>query len=283
MLKNLFKKHAESIIKKYGRGYYRATFLFPREIREATWVYYTFVRLPDEIVDGASVTDRTSKLTAWIDAWNTALQHEGISENQSFDAFKKIMHEYRIPAEYSHSFLASMRQDLTVSTYATYADLEKYMYGAAVVVGFTMSHIIGFADGALPYARALGEAFQMTNFLRDIREDYEIRGRIYLPQEDMVRFNVTPNHIAQGIVDNAWKELMKFEIERTKALYQNGISGIRLLNPRGRRAVYAASLMYKEIIDMIEKNQYDVFSKRMVVSPFRKTVLLCKALCKRNL
>jgi phytoene synthase len=146
-----------------------------------------------------------------------------------------------------------------------------------------MSHIIGFTEGALPYARALGEAFQMTNFLRDIREDYEIRGRIYLPQEDLDRFGVTRENIAEGVVDAKWQALMKFEIERTRALYEKGVSGISLLHPRGRKAVYAAACMYKEILDMIEKNKYDVFSRRLVVSPFRKTMLLCKALWKRNL
>lgn len=125
------------------------------------------------------------------------------------------------------------------------------MYGSAVVVGYTMSCIIGYSGDALPHARALGEAFQMTNFLRDIREDYDERGRIYLPIEDMQRFGVTEDHIKEHRVDDAWRALMKFEIERTRTLYEYGVAGIALLNPRGRRAVYAAALMYKEILDLI--------------------------------
>ncbi len=282
MLKNLFKKRIENVIKKYGRGYYHATFLFPREIREATWVYYTFVRLADEIVDAESVSNREQKLTMWANEWRATLHSDTPSQNDSFNEFKKVMQCYAIPASYSFSFLKSMQQDLTVSTYETYADLERYMYGSAVVVGYTMSYIIGFDHDALPYARALGEAFQMTNFLRDICEDYEIRGRVYLPKEDMDRFGVTTQHIAEHRVDSTWQALMKFEIDRTRLLYEKGVSGIHMLHPRGRRAVYAAARMYKEILDMIESNKYDVFSKRAVVSPFRKTVLLCISLWKIN-
>ena len=274
---------AQSIIKRYGTGYYRATFLFPREIREATWTYYTFVRLPDEIVDGQAVTDREQKLAVWIQEWSDVASGTKVSDNDALHAFKRVTDEYHIPLEYSLSFLKSMQQDLTVSRYATYKELQEYMYGSAVVVGYTMSHIIGFTDGALPYAKALGEAFQMTNFLRDIKDDYDERGRIYIPQEDMDRFGVTEAHILNGVVDDAWQSLMKFEIARTRALYERGVAGIALLHPRGRRAVYAAALIYREILDQIEKSNYESFSHRIVVSPFRKTVLLLKALWKRNL
>lgn len=276
-------KKVRDIIKKYGTGYYRATFLFPREIRHATWIYYTFVRLPDEIVDGASVSDRTAKLATWIEKWNTYLEHRGITDVEVFRSFAEVMDEYAIPAEYAASFLEVMRQDLSVTRYETYRDLEGYMYGAAVVVGYTMSHIVGFNDGALPHAKALGEAFQMTNFLRDIREDYEERGRIYIPREDMERFGVSERHIADHHTDDAWRALMKFEIDRTRALYEKGVSGIPLLDPRGRRAVYAAALLYKEILNKIENRGYDIFTERVVVSPLRKTMLLLQALWKRKL
>ena len=284
MLQKIFTQQIESIIKKYGRGYYRATFLFPRHIREATWIYYTFLRLPDELVDSQSVTDREQKLNTWIDEWHTILQNNtSTHHNKVLTSFKKVMQDYRIPTEYSFSFLKTMQQDFTISKYATYTELENYMYGSAVVVGYTMSYIIGFSDGALSYAKALGEAFQMTNFLRDIREDYEIRGRIYLPLEDMDRYGVTINHIKNHCVDTAWQSLIKFEIDRTKALYEKGVLGISMLHPRGRKAVYASVLMYKEILDRIEKSNYDVFSTRAVVSPFRKTMILLRVLWKRNL
>ena len=273
---------ARDIIKKYGRGYYRATFLFPKSIRQATWTYYEFVRLPDEIVDEMAGADRTAKLNAWIDAWQTIVEKDVDSPYAPLQAFKSVMQQYHIPAQYSFDFLKSMQDDLTISRYATYADLESYMYGSAVVVGYTMSHIIGFTEGALPYAKALGEAFQMTNFLRDVKEDYDARGRIYIPQEDMQRFGVTEEMIAKGLCTPEWQALMRFEVARTRALYEKGVAGISYLDPQGRKAVYAAVLIYDDILNTIERNNYDVFTRRAVVSPFRKTVLLWKAIWKRN-
>ncbi len=278
---SLYNKNAEEVIKKYGTGYYRATFLFPQQIREATWVYYQFVRTADEFVDAEGVLERKSKLLEFKENWRKSLENS--HEDDLFKQYNEVCRTYNIPTEYTEDFFTAMEQDLTVSRYKTYPDLEKYMYGSATVIGYTMSHIIGFKDGALPHAKALGEAFQMTNFLRDIREDYEERGRIYIPEEDMHRFNVTEEHIAKHIVDPAWHALMKFEVERIKELYIKGSAGIPMLDIRGRRAVYAAMLIYKEILEKIEENNFDVFSKRIVVSPFRKTVLLFEALWKRNL
>ncbi len=274
-------KKAREIIKKYGTGYYRATFLFPKDMRMATWIYYQFVRTPDQFVDDVSVKNGKSKLLEFEDQWQKA--ERGESTTPFFNEYRKILEQYKIPHEYNQSFLKTMEQDLVVSRYDTYQELEKYMYGSATVVGYTMSHIIGFKEGALPYARSLAEAFQMTNFLRDIKEDFDERGRIYIPLEDMNRFGVTESHIEKGIVDEKWRSLMRFEIERTRVLYTIGVFGISYLNKSGRRAVYAAALIYKEILDKIEKNNYDIFSRRAVVSPFRKTVLLLKSLCKTNL
>lgn len=279
MMRASYRK-AKEIIKKYGTGYYRATFLFPKEIRQATWIYYQFVRTADEFVDNASVEDHKGALFRFEEEWHKA--ETGESTTPFFNEYKTILKKYAIPHEYNKSFLKAMEQDLVITRYHTYQDLEKYMYGSATVVGYTMSHIIGYKEGALPYAKALAEAFQMTNFLRDIKEDYDERGRIYIPQEDMDRFGVTEQHLREGIVDENWKALMRFEIERTRVLYEKGVRGITYLHRDGQKAVYAAALIYNDILNKMEKNDYDIFSKRIVVSPFRKTVLLLKALCKRN-
>lgn len=274
-------KTARSMIKKYGRGFYRATLLFPRPIREATWIYYQFVRTADEFVDNSEVADHRGALLRFEEEWHKA--ETGESTTPFFNEYKDILKHYSIPHKYNESFFKAMEQDLTVSRYATYKDLEDYIYGSATVVGYTMSHIIGYKDGALPYAKALAEAFQIINFLRDIKEDYDERGRIYIPQEDMARFSVTEDHIKNSVVDEKWISLLKFEIRRSRELYEKGISGISYLHKDGRRAVYAAALIYSNILNRIEKNGYDIFSERITISPFRKTVLLFKAICKRNL
>lgn len=271
---------ARSIIKHYGTGYYRATFLFPKNIREAVWTLYQFVRLPDEIVDNPTAQSGTD-LDAWIQSWKTAVETR-TTDNDTFVSFLPIIDRYQIPVTYTYDFFAAMRQDLTKDRYETYEELEQYMHGSATVVGYMISHIVGFQEGALPYARALAEAFQMTNFLRDIKEDYDERRRIYIPREDMKQFGVTEAHIREGIVDDAWRALMQYEINRARALYARGIAGIPMLSPHGRKAVYAAALIYKKILDKIEEQGGDVFTKRLVVSPFQKTVLLWKALWSRN-
>ncbi|HLP43798.1 MAG TPA: phytoene/squalene synthase family protein [Candidatus Nanoarchaeia archaeon] len=272
----------KSIIKKYGVGYYKSTLLLPKKTRHAVWALYAFVRLPDEIVDNPS-NDTEQRFAAWQQDWKqissgTTFQHT----NQTIVDFLEVMKRYKIPEQYPNDFLTAMRQDLTKERYATYKELEQYMHGSATVVGYMMCHIIGHKNGALPYARALAEAFQMTNFLRDIQSDFRERKRIYIPEEDMKRFGVTEAHISQGIKDDAWKSLLAFEINRTRDLYSKGISGIGYLDAHGRKAVYASALIYKEILDKIEQADYDIFSKRIVVSPLKKTMLLCKALWYKN-
>jgi phytoene synthase len=146
-----------------------------------------------------------------------------------------------------------------------------------------MSYIIGFKDGALTHAKALGEAFQLINFLRDSKDDFDSRGRIYLPKEDMERFGVTEDHIKNSILDQAWRDLMAFEVRRAKDLLENGKQGITMLRGRGRSAVYASYLIYKKLLEEIEKENYNTFSKRIVISPLQKTMLLLKSIWTKNL
>lgn len=272
------------ITKTYGTGYYRATLLFPKALKEATWTLYAFVRLPDEMID--TETDKTvsaQQLAQWTEQWKRVYQGESVpGVNEILLQTKHVFDQYKIPFEYSEAFLTAMTQDLSQSRYAKYEDLRGYMYGSAAVVGLMMSHVIGFNDGALSHAVALGEAMQMTNFLRDIREDYDTRGRIYLPQEDLARFGITEQDIATHTVSEKWKELMRFEIARTRALFREGNAGILLLHKDGRRAVTAASRVYEAILDEIEKQQYDVFTRRAKVSPLKKTLLIVQTLWKRN-
>ncbi len=277
-------QRAKSITRQYGRGFYRASLLFSTEVREATWVLYAFVRIPDEMVDSQKdMTVAKQQLDRWSSDW-----HRVTNGEKDFDcdpilfATKEIFDNYHISYQYSLDFLLAMYQDLVKDRYESYSELERYMYGSASVVGIMMSHIIGFKDGALPYAKSLGEAFQLINFLRDVTDDYESRGRIYLPKEDMDRFGITENHVAKGIVDAQWKAFMKFEITRAKELLAQGYKGIPLLFGRGQKAVYASYLIYGKIIEEIEKAHYDIFSKRIVVSPLDKTMLLCKAIWKKN-
>ena len=168
-----------------------------------------------------------------------------------------------------------MTMDLTVTRYDTYADLQVYMDGSAAVIGEMMLPILEprGPDATVP-ARQLGDAFQLTNFLRDVGEDLD-RGRVYLPQEDLRRFGVDP---AERRVDDAWVALMRFEIERTRRLYASTDRGLRLLPPRSARCIRSARVLYGEILDQIEARGYDVFTGRARVPAWRKAGVVASSL-----
>jgi phytoene synthase len=168
-----------------------------------------------------------------------------------------------------------MIQDITVSRYATYAELEEYMYGSAAVVGIMMSYVIGFKDeGTLERAKALGEAMQLTNFLRDIQEDYRDRGRIYVPLEDLARFGVSEDDFREQKMSPEFIELMRFEIDRARKLYAYAEPGIAELAPSGRFAIRLASRVYAAILIKIEQAGYNVFLGRVKTTKFEKLTLL---------
>jgi phytoene synthase len=169
-----------------------------------------------------------------------------------------------------------MAMDLTVSTYDTYSDLAVYMDGSAAVIGEMMLPILEPTDldAALPHARDLGDAFQLTNFLRDVNEDLD-RGRVYLPQEDLRRFGADP---WRREVTPAWVELMRFELVRVRALYRSADVGIELLPPKSASCIRAARMLYARIADRIEANGYDVFRRRARVPTWQKAGMVARTL-----
>jgi phytoene synthase len=167
-------------------------------------------------------------------------------------------------------FLRSMAMDLTVAGYATWDDLLVYMDGSAAVIGEMMLPILEpLRPEALQHARDLGNAFQLTNFLRDVSEDLD-RARIYVPQEDLDRFGADPR---RRVVDPAWRQVMAFEIERARDLYRSADEGVDLLPRSSSHCIQAARTLYSEILDRIEANDYDVFTQRATVPTWRKASL----------
>lgn len=259
-------------LETHGKSYAYATGSFPPALRSATYALYAFFRIPDELVDNPTQDPRHTLLN-WKERWKDAYTTRD-SDHPVLYATAEVFHTYHIPFEYSEAFLDAMMQDTHVDRYATYGDLERYMYGSAAVVGLMMSYVIGFSDAAaLMYAEKLGYAMQLTNFLRDIREDYEARGRIYLPQEDLQRFQVTESDLQQHRVTSSFKELMRFEIARADALYEEANRGISLLNRSGRPAVRIASDLYRAILRKIETARFDIFTRRVRTSFLEKVWL----------
>jgi len=259
-------KYCRRVAKRTGPNYYFATRYYPKEIRKATWCFYAFVRESDQIVDGnlySTNQEKINALGAWAENWDNAY-NQGKSPHISQLAAAEVLKKYNVPYELTHDFLASMADDINTDRYQSYEDLRQYMYGSASVIGIIMSYIIGFKGGqeTLKKAGMLGEAMQMANFIRDVGEDYRDLQRIYLPQEDLVRFGVTELDISTGRITNNFKELIKFEISRTRQLYADSLPYIENLLPAGQFPVVLASQIYLEILCRIEESGYEVLSEK---------------------
>jgi len=275
-----YTQAVEAVTKQFGTSYYFATRFLPMNLRQATYALYSFFRIPDEIVDNA-INQNPEAILQELEDWE-AMWHQAYAGDKTkypvLNITAEVFRKYEIPYQYSLDFLTAMKQDVYTNRYQTYADLQAYMYGSASVVGLMMSYIIGFNNiKALEYAPYLGEAMQLTNFIRDIGEDYKERGRIYLLQEDMHKYNVTENNIRDNKINADFIKLIKFEIKRARNLYRQSDSGLKYLNKRGRFAVIMASRMYEAILDKIEQNNYDVLTKRARTSKREKIYILGKS------
>lgn len=279
-LKDGFAK-CKVITKKYGTSYFFATQFFPKQIRRAIYATYSFARIPDEIVDNPLNHNREkaiAELEEWRDQWRKAMR-AGKSDDTILNAIVHTFTKHHIPVDYGESFLHSMFQDEEKSTYANYPELEEYMYGSAGVIGLMVTRIVGFSsEKAFPHALKLGYAFQLTNFLRDIREDHDDLGRIYMPQDELARFGITREDIAAHRCDEKFIAFMKFQIERNRKVYLEALPGIKMLNFHGRLAVRMAYVLYGEILREIEKLDYDIFRERARTSFGRKLWLAAKAI-----
>ncbi len=250
--------------RSHSRTYYFSTRLFPAEVRPHVHALYAFMRYADEIVDNpglSTLEEQLAALEAFEEETLAAMAREEVS-NPVLRAFANTGRERDISPENLAAFMKSMKMDTCVFRYPTYEDLAVYTYGSAAVVGLMMCRVLGVEDErAEEHAEALGVAMQLSNFLRDIAEDW-LRGRVYLPLEDLARFGYAEGDLAAGVVDERFVELMRFEIERARMLYAIADEGMGYV-PRGRRyPVVVARELYAAILDRVEAQGYDVYTRR---------------------
>ena len=268
--------------RRHGTTYYWSTMVLPRAKQRHVHALYAFCRYADDIVDdlgsSATVDERAAALAAFGDRFFTDLAR-GASDDPVLAAVVHTVTTFAIDAGCFERFLRSMTMDLTVGSYATWSSLVVYMDGSAAVIGEMMLPILEpLSPQAATHARDLGNAFQLTNFLRDVDEDLD-RGRVYIPQEDLRRFAVDPAaeraRVRGGAtVSDAWVALMRFEIERANELYRSADIGIALLPERSARCIRTARVLYSRIADRIVAQGYDVFSTRARVPTWRKLALV---------
>lgn len=269
--------------KRHGTTYYWSTKVLPKIKQHHVHALYAFARYADDIVDeipsqgGRDVPTevRAAALADFGDRFFADLE-TGKSDDPVLKAVVHTVRAFGIDADGFRRFLRSMTMDLTVENYATWDDLLVYMDGSAAVIGELMLPILEPIDydKALPHARDLGNAFQLTNFLRDIDEDLD-RGRQYVPLEDTDRFGVELGHRR---VTPEFVGLMRFEIDRCRELYRSAQIGIDLLPDRSAKCVGAAHALYGRILDKIEAQDYDVFTSRASVSTTEKATMVAKLL-----
>lgn len=271
-------KYTEQFIFSFGSNYALGVKLFPKHIKEQTIIFYSFVRYADELVDnpGKKMPGQThDSIGEFIDEWKEIIK-KGPNKNShpilrsNYWVFKNK----DIPFDYSFDFLKIMQQDLQQERYKTYPELEHYMWGSASVVGHVMTFIVGYSDPiAFDNARALGEAMQLANILRDVNEDYLERNRIYLPQNDMTLFAVTEEMLRKQKMTPQLKNFIRHYIERTEVLFNKGIDGIHFLN-HGGFSVLLATRIYRENIRILKKRNYDIFNSKIRISKLTKLWML---------
>ncbi len=276
-------REARAILRHHGKSYYYSTCLFPRELQDATCAVYAFVRLPDEIVDNSpqetpdDLRAVERQLQEFSDEWRRAYQTQN-STDQILQLTAQTWHKYGIPYDYSEDFLRAMLQDTHQTDYATYEDLRSYMYGSAAVIGLMMSHLVGFSrPETLEHAQKLGYAMQLTNFLRDIDEDFQLRNRVYMPADELARFNLSRADIETRNFSPDFRAFMQFQAARAHQLYEDANLGIPMLNAEGRFAVATASTLYRAILGKLEKADYNPFPRRVKTSMPEKIVLTGRA------
>jgi len=264
-------RRCREITKTCSKTFYFASLFLPPEKRKAIWAIYAFCRTADDIADASDSAEiRLAKLDDWQHQLVAAFS--GRPEQPVMVAVADTARRYDVSIQPALQLLQGARKDITIQRYATYEELLEYCYLVASTVGLLVSPILGYEQGALEYGIALGRAMQMTNILRDVGEDARM-GRIYLPAEDMHRFGYSEDELLRGVIDADFIELMKFQVARVREMYRAAAPGIELLAPGSRYTVRLALTLYGRILDEIEGNGYDVFTRRAYVPIRTKFVL----------
>ncbi|NOS83758.1 MAG: phytoene/squalene synthase family protein [Ignavibacteria bacterium] len=274
--------------RNFAKSFYFSSFLLPKEKRAAAYAVYTFCRYADNIVDGSVMTsaenirEKFNELNSFLDEVYYTMERSRDSDdirtalpNQlNRSAFAQTVIKYKIPRKYFHDLIEGVCMDTEHKRYNTFAELENYCYKVASVVGLIMTEIFGYTHkAALPYAVYLGKAMQLTNILRDIKEDYQM-GRIYLPAEELKWFEYTEGDIAGLNMNENFAMMMRFNIDRARAYYELSTHGFPYLtNDGSRTTVVLMYKIYSRILNEIETYGYDVYSDRRFVSTAEKLKL----------
>lgn len=270
---------SKAIQQKTGRTFHLATRVLPERVRHATYVLYGFFRVADEVVDGVDPAEADPEAQrATLERFRDAALGRRDAENEVIAAFSQVRERDGIADEDVDAFVDAMLTDIDTDRYETYEQLEAYMDGSAAAVGRMMTAVMNPDDeaAALPHATALGEAFQMSNFIRDVREDVVERDRVYLPVETLERYGASTEQVLDLEFSESFADAVRHEVRRTERLYQEGVAGIAALPDDCQFAVTLAAVLYADHHRLVRGLDYDVLSTTPELSRRRKLSLFAR-------
>lgn len=276
--------YAKSIIDHHAKSFSFASKFIPEQRRWATFATYSFCRYADNIVDNPrerskkEIIDELNEIRNEIDF---AYKY-GESEHPVLKSFIIAAKMYDIPKQYTFDLLDGVEMDLTIDRYKTFDELYLFCYRVASVVGLMMTYVLGFKDDkTLKYAEEMGVAMQLTNILRDIKEDKNM-GRIYLPLDEIKQFHLKESDFFSENFNLDFRNFMQYQVDRAKFYYQDSTKGISMLEHESRFSIYAAGRIYSGILRKIEERGYNPFLGRVFVPKSEKISILIQEFVKRN-
>jgi squalene synthase HpnC/squalene synthase HpnD len=287
-------ENCHQIARAARSNFYYAFYLLPKPKRDGLAALYAFMRLVDDVADeGESLDAKQRGLAKWRAAFDEAVTGHSqlfdgtaakplpseplFGEAEVLPALVHTMRRFNMPARYLHDLISGAEMDLTIKTYPTFDRLREYCYRVAGTVGLTCTHVFGFRDPrALDLAEKLGLAFQLTNILRDVHEDASL-GRIYLPEEDLARYGVSPQDFAKSEATLGVRELLRFEADRAWQLYEQGAELLDLIDADSRGTLWLLVHTYNALLARIESLDFAVFGERVRLSKAEKMIFIARA------
>ncbi len=273
-------RYCRHVARKRAKNFYYSFLLLEKPRRNAMCAVYAFMRYCDDLSDDPAATDK-EKLREAITQWRVELSHAlkgEFGEHPVWPAFYDTVQRYQIPHRFFHEMIDGITSDLEPREIQTFDELYRYCYQVASVVGLTIIHIFGFTSiKALVLAEKCGVAFQLTNIIRDVREDAHL-GRIYLPMEDLRRFAVPVEQLKEGREDDRFRDFIRYEAERARQYYEESAALSEMIQPGSRRSLWALRAIYQRLLGRIESANYAVLSSRINVPASSKLLLMGRAL-----
>lgn len=283
----------KGITRRAAKNFYYAFLVLPRRKREALCAVYAFMRLCDDITDdpNLSLPERRQKLDTWLDALHRAQQGQP-TDDAILLALTDAQRHYSIPAglldELAHGTAMDVEEGeasapttgLTLQ-YKTFEDLRVYCYRVASVVGLVCIHVFGYRDPAAePLAERCGLAFQLTNIIRDVKEDAGM-GRVYLPEEDLAKFGLSASELLGSPDPARFRPLLALEADRAREFYASGDALMHYIAEDSQPGLWVLVTIYRRLLEKIAEKQYDVFSAKIALSTSEKLRILAKGFLKR--